>query len=88
MTSYKKEDGVTDIILPEGIQSRNSEHRVRCIYNPTPPEETTVETGSSRSPYVLRAGSRKEKSEGLLPSTLNNYESVSSLPQNPKYPPQ
>ncbi len=88
MTSYKKEDGVTDIILPEGIQSRNSEHRVRCIYNPTPPEETIVETGSSRSPYVLRAGSRKETSEGLLPSTLNNYESVSSLPRNPKYPPQ
>ena len=34
-TSYKRMDGVTDIKLPEGIQSRASEHRVRCIYNPT-----------------------------------------------------
>lgn len=47
MTSYKKSDGVTDILLPEGIQNRSSEHRVRCIYQPVVPETTRVHTGTT-----------------------------------------
>lgn len=65
-TSYKRMDGVTDIKLPEGIQNRSSEHRVRCIYNPTQvPDKlisssiSKVETDSEPYDYLI------EKSERL-----------------------
>jgi hypothetical protein len=59
-------DGVTNIKLPEGIQNRSSEHRVRCIYNPTQVPDKLISSSISNvvtdsEPY----DSLIEKSERL-----------------------
>ena len=87
MTSYKKSDGITDIKLPEGIQNRNSEHRVRCVYNPTPAQNTTTYLGRSNSGYTFKSRSWTKSD---LPG-IHSYTTVSSeadIPAQAKNPPQ
>ena len=51
VTSYKMLDGNTDIPLPEGIQNRTSEHRVRCIYNESPENHDPTVPAKKFSPF-------------------------------------
>lgn len=87
MTSYKKADGITDIKLPEGIQKRSSEHRVRCVYNPTPPQSVTTYLGRSNSGYTFKNRTwTKSTTPGIHAYSTVNSES--DIPAESRNPPQ
>ena len=86
-TSYKKTDGITKLQLPEGIQPRTSEHRVRCIYNPETKPEVVVETKVERSGYEY-LGNRRVTYNSTSPVDGIDYKSITTLPNDPQDPPK
>lgn len=87
MTSYKKADGLTDIKLPEGIQKRSSEHRVRCVYNPTPAQSVTTYLGRSNSGYTFKNRTWSKSDLGGL-HAYSTVNSENDIPAQAKNPPQ
>ena len=87
VTSYKMLDGETDIQLPEGIQARTSEHRVRCIYNPSPASIEPVLIGTRTEDYTFVSRTfTKSTTPGIHDYTTITSES--EIPQRPKNEPK
>lgn len=84
MTSYKylNEDPIE---MPEGIQPRIEEHRIRCIYNPVPPADQLISSVSrvvnESEPYRAKL----EKSERFRPSGWQNGTTITSEQEIPYY---
>ena len=78
VTSYKKADGTSTITLPEGIQQRSEEHRVRCIYNPNPPQDKFLGTTITKEETATVSSRRNVESRTLIPYSTDSHITISA----------
>lgn len=91
ITSYKKEDG-SDMEIPEGIQLRYSLNRVRCIYNPSPPDDekinTTTRVVNETAAYQYKIETAERRPESGWPSWRSDeykeIETIEDIPEQPE----